>query len=127
MYCKNCGKKLNSKANFCEYCGEKVKSKNEEKKVYCTFCGKEILESDVICPYCKKRVKSSHGFDGLDSQTKLICILSFLVPIMGLVLWIIYKDNDGEKAEKVLNSAIVGFVFWTVLKIIKIMFGIIFW
>ena len=126
MYCKNCGKMLDSKANFCEYCGEKVEREREEKRVYCTFCGKEILESDVICPYCMKKVKKNLEFAGLDSQIKLLCILSFLFPIMGLVLWIIFKDNEYEKSQKILNWTIMGFVVWTVLKIVEIMFGILF-
>ncbi len=125
MYCKNCGKKLDSKANFCEYCGEKVE--NNKKKVYCTFCGKEILESDLVCPYCLKNVKKNLEFGSIDSQTKLLCILSFFVPIMGLVLWLIYKDNEADKAQKIINWTILGFVLWTALKIVKIMFGILWW
>ncbi len=115
MYCKNCGNKLDSETNYCDKCGKKVEK--EEQKVYCTYCGKKINESDVICPFCLKKVKSK-SLINFDFQTKILLILSFLVPFMGLIFYVILKDKNNEEAKEIFNYTLYGFIFWLFFKII---------
>lgn len=107
MYCKNCGNKVDSTDKFCSNCGEKIE---QEKTVYCTYCGKEILQSQTTCPHCSKRVVKSAIYNQYDLETKLLIVVSFFIPILGILLWIVLKNQE-EKAKVILVAALIGILF----------------
>lgn len=48
----------------------------------------------------------------------LIGIACFLVPLVGLVLWVVWKSEHSQKAAKALKVAIIGFVVNSIINII---------
>ena len=54
MYCKNCGKEVNEKAEICTSCG--VRPLTEKK--FCQECGSETKENQEICVKCGVRLIS---------------------------------------------------------------------
>ena len=81
MYCGDCGKKINSNSKFCPYCGSRVASENVT-----------VVNSNE------------------DSVNVLLVIASFLVPILGVVLFVIYKDKKTKTSKAYGIAALVGFI-----------------
>lgn len=55
MFCRNCGKEIDEKAEVCVKCGVKPLT----SKMYCQNCGAETKENQVVCPECGVKLKSS--------------------------------------------------------------------
>ena len=71
---------------------------------YCTKCGKEISEEAVICIHCGRSVESANASN--DSDNKGWWCLGFftslfLTPVIGLILWLVWKDDAPKKAKQV--------------------------
>ena len=82
MICRACGRVIvNEQANFCEYCGTRVNQ----------------------LPINNTAVN--------DKEVKLGCwlsVLSFLIPLVGFVLYFKYKDTEMEKSKQAARLAWIG-------------------
>ena len=98
MYCWNCGSEVDEKAEICLSCGVKLdKGKADAKPV----------QSD----------SSSAGYG----------VLGFFFPIVGLILWLIWKDDYPNRAKSAgmgalisvaVNVFIAVFIFAVILPLI---------
>lgn len=86
---------------------------------FCTKCGKEIMDEAVVCPNCgctqnapKANDSSSFGF----------ALLGFCIPLVGLILYLVWKDSSPLKAKSAgkgaLISVIISVVFYLIYAII---------
>lgn len=82
---------------------------------FCQKCGKEIMDDAVICPSCgcsagaqKPADQSSFGW----------AVLGFCIPIVGLILYFVWKQDTPLKAKSAgrgaLVSVIVDIVLWII-------------
>lgn len=76
--------------------------------MYCRNCGKEIDNNLVQCPYCNTPIVP--GKNVVDSGSVWWGVLGCCIPIVGLVLYIVWKDTKPESAKKAGIGAIIGFV-----------------
>lgn len=72
---------------------------------FCTKCGKEINEDAVICVHCGSSIDPTMN-NSNDSNSKSWWWLGFLTslfctPIIGLILWLVWKDEAPLKAKNV--------------------------
>lgn len=75
---------------------------------YCTKCGTELVDEAVVCPSCgtsqetapKPQDASSFGF----------AFLGFCIPLVGLILWLVWKDSTPLKAKSAGKGALVGVI-----------------
>ena len=82
-----------------------------------------VLYSKKIIPIIKSLPKS---IENLFSKTTPLNVVCFLIPIVGLVLYVTEKDKNLEKAESYGKSALWGVGVGVVsIIIIYIIFGII--
>ena len=119
MYCKNCGSQVPDRARFCSNCGESLieddfKSEDsftEESNHYGRYYQNETNYStsnyehehyvgeerrgDCVC----EDDKSSVGFG----------ILSFFIPLIGFILFFVWKKQKPRKAKSCLIGAAIGF------------------
>lgn len=105
--------------------------------MFCKNCGKEINDQAVICPYCGVADDKSK-LNQMSDQTKKYdypsagyAILCFFFPIVGLILYLVWKDEYPQRAKScgkgALISVIVGAVcavLYVILVIILITVGI---
>lgn len=84
---------------------------------YCCHCGKEVEEDAVICVHCGRliaTIKTTSVSKEEDKSSGLWVFLGFLIPILGLVMYLVWKDEYPLKAKSAgqgaLVSVIVGFV-----------------
>jgi len=129
-----------------------VNIKMKNSKYFCPKCGKEITEEYLmsgICPYChfplpsfpfQKEVlpqknfqeNSKENFNEKNTQNEIITenpdlllgMLSFLVPILGLIMGLVYVTKNRQKDKKTarlcFGFGLLGFIinFW-ILSILK--------
>ncbi|MCB5223800.1 MAG: zinc ribbon domain-containing protein [Candidatus Cloacimonadaceae bacterium] len=87
--------------------------------MYCNNCGKQIDDNAVVCVHCG--VPTQSGSAPIQSDEKLGCFMSglcFLIPVVGLVLYLVWKDSAPVKAKEAGKWALIGFIVWFVFNLI---------
>lgn len=101
-----------------------VDQKTEEKKYMktCFYCGKEIAPAAVVCPHCGCAVGSINTVGSTnyisDVPSTGLNVISFLFPLVGLILYLVYQDKTPNKANAVGKWALISVGILTVLYII---------
>ena len=85
--------------------------------MYCYNCGKEIDDKAVVCVQCGCSVTSKYTVDG-DKPSALLAILCFLIPVLGLIMYLIYDNKSPRRAKSVGKAALAGFITSIVLSIL---------
>lgn len=90
---------------------------------YCVKCGHELLEEAVACPSCGCSATFS-GNEPLvqtviqpDEVSVGLCILSFLIPLFGIIYWALKSKETPKKAKA---CGIAGLIGWGVNLLISI-------
>ena len=80
--------------------------------MYCSNCGKEIDQKAYVCPHCgvkQKEIISDEEIGGLG-------VVCFFIPLVGLILYLTWKDSKPNKSSGAGKAAlwgfIISFVFW---------------
>lgn len=145
MYCKKCGKEIKKESKFCNQCGNKVEvdhgdkkklekekqvvQSREKEKFYCRNCGKKIDKNSNICPNCGYELYKRYCDHNNDSvENFFIYLVSLLIPFVGIVIWMISKDEYPKRAHTALVLSIVstGILFVLFVLFILLMFLFIF-
>ncbi len=89
---------------------------------FCSKCGKEINDDAVICIHCGCSVDAKHKTPSVvsDSSSFGWGLLGFCVPIVGLILWLIWKNDTPLKAKSAGIGALVSVIASVILYIIYI-------
>lgn len=82
---------------------------------YCKNCGKEIDNAAVVCPYCgvpqqdlnQRPAEVDNGGFGWG-------LLGCCIPLVGLILFLVWKDSKPRTSKAAGIGALVG-VGWVVL------------
>lgn len=80
--------------------------------MFCSNCGKEIDDNAIICIHCGVTTKVNHPSVPMEEDGELGCLLGglcFLVPIAGLVLYLVWKSTMPNKAKQAGKWALIGF------------------
>ena len=97
--------------------GEKTSPERENNMKYCNNCGKEVDDNAVICPSCGCAVASKNV--EVDKPSTGLNILSFLIPLVGLILYLSWQNSTPIKAKAVGKWALIGFCVAVGLSIIS--------
>ena len=84
---------------------------------YCSKCGKEINEEAVVCIHCGCRVESA-PYHEEDKKSPGFGVLGFFFPLIGLILYCVWKDKTPLKAKSAGKGALIGFCVSLVVSII---------
>ncbi len=95
---------------------------------YCVHCGAQIDEKAVLCVHCGMQVPvrepaaSSGGV-----SDKAYTVLGLFVPMAGLILYLLWKDEYPSRAQSAIKGAIAGFIVGAVFTVVflAIYFGIV--
>lgn len=88
--------------------------------MFCKKCGKEISDDAVVCPNCGcatdnyNQVKTTEK----DSSSFGYAVLGFFIPIVGLILYLIWKDSTPLRAKSAGKGALVSVIVSVVIGII---------
>ena len=88
----------------------------------CPVCGNELKESDFYCPHCYANIaKEKKKLEDKNKSYFGFGFLSLLVPMLGLILFAIWKEEK-PRGSKIcgINAliggvvAVVGYTLWHV-------------
>ena len=77
---------------------------------YCSKCGKEIMDEAVVCPFCGCSVAPIPTADNKDAPNMGFGVLGFFIPIVGFILYLIWREKTPLKAKSAGMGALIGFV-----------------
>lgn len=90
--------------------------------MFCKYCGKEIDDKAYVCIHCGKIVGDARDIqqatNGEENSTFGYGVLGFFIPIVGLVLYFVWKNEKPLTAKACGIGAIAGFIGSFVLGII---------
>ena len=84
---------------------------------YCSTCGKQIENEACFCPHCGCMTEyyfAKRQYENSPAQN----VLSFFLPLVGLILYIAYSRDYPKKANNCGKWALIGFVVNIILLII---------
>lgn len=86
---------------------------------YCTKCGQELEDNAVYCTGCGAQ-NNGQTTTVEDKKSVGFNILSFFFPIVGLILFLVWKKDTPIKAKGCGISALIGFVVGIILSFCQI-------
>ena len=91
---------------------------------YCTHCGKEIDDAAVICVHCGAAVAPMQPATPVmaDAPSTGFAVLGFFFPLIGLILYLCWKDQQPLKAKSCGKGALIGVIVEVALSIIACLF-----
>ena len=85
--------------------------------MYCPNCGEQIDDKAVICPKCGVPVKKQDSVAN-DAPSTGFAVLGFFFPLIGLILYLVWKAETPLKAKSAGKGALIGFIVSVVLSIL---------
>ena len=93
--------------------------------MYCKKCGKEINDNAVICPSCgcaTDKYEQKNFKNESDSSSAGWAVLGFLLPLIGLILYLVWKEELPLRAKSIGKGALVSVI---VNVVIGLLWGIL--
>jgi hypothetical protein len=103
MFCGNCGKEIDENAKFCPYCGSATDSRT----------------NPIIDTVSKNLVEQKVMTKQNDSPALVPAILSCLFPIVGLILFLVWRKSSPQKAKICGKGTVVGLIIGVSFVVIK--------
>lgn len=89
--------------------------------MYCPNCGNQNNINSEFCLYCGTSLGKTNGPENNNDKSSVVLnLLSFFIPLIGVVLYFAYKKEHPIRAKNCVKSAIIGVVSTFVLYIILI-------
>lgn len=70
--------------------------------MYCKNCGKKISKEADIFPKCGVKTNT------IDKPSIILNIIALLFPIVGLILYFVWRKQMPNKSKSILTCAIIG-------------------
>lgn len=87
--------------------------------MYCQNCGAEIAKEAYVCPKCGVRTYNEQTTNVEDKPNMALNIISLLLlPILGIILYFVWKKDTPIKAKSILTYALIGWGISFVLNLI---------
>ena len=83
---------------------------------FCSKCGKEVLDEAVVCPNCGCAVPT-RSFAPQDEVSVGLVILSVIIPLFGIIYWLVKREETPKKAKACGIAGIISLVVSLILSI----------
>ena len=77
---------------------------------YCPNCGEQVRDSQDVCLACGTELKEEKKVVENDSSSIGWGILGFFIPLVGLILFIAWKDSRPNASKAAGVGALIGFI-----------------
>ena len=77
---------------------------------YCSKCGSEVNDEAVVCAKCGCQINQTSTTNAIDKSSGGLGFLSFLIPLLGLILYLVWKDGTPLKAKSCGIGALIGLI-----------------
>ena len=89
---------------------------------FCRNCGAQIDDQAVVCPKCG--VAQGAGMSTSDNGGFLWGLLGCCIPLVGLILFLVWKDTKPKTSKAAGIGALVGVLCIVVWYIVAIVIGL---
>lgn len=101
---------------------------------YCIKCGKELDDNAVFCAHCganqnaetapavQPQATYQQPEAPADASSFGFAFLGFCIPLVGLILWLVWKDKTPLKAKSAGKGALIGVIVSAICYIIYFVF-----
>lgn len=90
---------------------------------YCPHCGKEVYDAAVVCVNCGCSLKTAATAPAKHDASDIgYAILGFFVPLAGLILYLIWKDETPLRAKSAGKGALISVIVNAAFVILYIIF-----
>lgn len=104
MYCSKCGKEVKQTENFCSSCGAKlVKPEMDQGETVHASGYQAIRQTTTVID------------NPNDIPTTGLMILSFIIPLAGIILYCLWSTEFPKKAKCCLKGFIGSIVFYSII------------
>ncbi len=94
--------------------------------MFCSKCGQEIHDEAVVCVHCGCSVRNEPGPKPGDRPNVWFLILGILFPMVGLILFLMYKKEYPKRAKSAAKGAIIGIIAYVLLSLILAAIALLF-
>ena len=91
---------------------------------FCKNCGKEIDDNAVVCPHCGVIQKEELVQNTVDNGGFLWGLLGCCIPIVGLILFLVWRDTKPKTSRAAGIGALVGAICVAIYYIVIIVIGV---
>ncbi len=82
--------------------------------MFCSKCGKEILDDAIICPGCGcatgNTLPNAKSNNPADAPSAGYGVLGFFFPLIGLILYLVWKNELPLRAKSCGKGALIGVI-----------------
>ncbi len=94
--------------------------------MFCKNCGSEIDDRTEICPKCGVRVNPQSASPATnDAPNAGFAVLGFFFPLIGLILYLVWKSDYPLKAKSCGKGALIGVIVGVVVSILYVIIAIV--
>jgi len=87
--------------------------------MFCAKCGAQMDDNAEFCPKCGARAGTEAGrLAGGDDSVGPIGIVLFCLPLVGAIMYFVWKDDKPKKAKTACYLALGGTALGIVLQVI---------
>ncbi|MCF7923756.1 MAG: zinc ribbon domain-containing protein [Candidatus Izimaplasma sp.] len=94
---------------------------------YCSNCGNPVTEEQDVCLACGKKLTNSEKksvSNVSDTGGFGWGLLGFCIPIVGLILFIVWKEDQPNNAKATGKGALISVIFSVTMYLIMFMLGL---
>ena len=94
---------------------------------YCTNCGNKVEENSFVCTHCGVKIKNDVVTSNVNDNGGFAwSLLGFFVPVVGLILYLVWKDERPKTAKSAGKGALIYAIVYGVIIVVAFIFGFIF-
>lgn len=105
MYCKNCGQQLADGATFCPHCGTQQNAQNAQDL------------QNTQYPQYPQNTQNDSGSAGYG-------VLGFCFPLVGLILYLVWKDTKPKSSKIAGQGALISVIISVVFYVLAAIAGV---
>lgn len=107
--CNNCGAEIDDGSIFCPFCGARYDAKKKKEKKSSSTDGAYGGSYDERYGYIPNY--GGHRAPVAVGGVTWVTVLSFIFPIVGLILWYVWRFSKPDKSDSAANGALTGTSF----------------
>jgi cell shape-determining protein MreD len=78
--------------------------------MYCKYCGQEVNDDAVICIHCGRSLRDVSLSSQADTGSIGWGVLGFFFPLVGLILYLVWKIERPKTANMAGKGALIGVI-----------------
>lgn len=121
MKCPYCGNQVSDGLLFCDNCGGTINTNVQNGSIPNTHLNYSNTDANNNVMYISEQIEKKL----LDKVSVGICLLSFLIPLVGIIYFFVNRKTYPRKCKGALICAIIGFILPYIFMFISYLFSML--